>query len=87
MGADSVGVLGFGKEHHGRDVLYFQMKVDLGSWHSTGELVPLTLTAKTLAHTPRCLRTDRLREATAITCGSPLAPLPHGLRQACVLGV
>jgi hypothetical protein len=41
MGADSVGVLGFGKEHHGRDVLYFQMKVDLGSWHSTAELLPL----------------------------------------------
>jgi hypothetical protein len=46
MGADSVGVLGFGKEHHGRDVLNFQMRVDLGSWHSTAELLPLTLTAK-----------------------------------------
>ena len=38
--ADFPGVLGFGKEHRGRDVLNFQMRVDLGSWHSTAELLP-----------------------------------------------
>src|SRR4051812_5550981 len=29
------------KEHRGRYVLYFRSRADLGSWHSTAELLPL----------------------------------------------
>jgi hypothetical protein len=32
--------LNIGKEHRGRNVLCFQPRPDLGSWHSTAELLP-----------------------------------------------